>query len=249
MSTSRTSTGPHSSTARRASPSIPVRFFRWRCFTDYGEGLGGDLFVHLISGIMFITGTNTVAVARAKSTGGLFRWKDGRQFPDMIETYYDYPNFRVDGALQLEQRWRRVHRLLRHKGTMIIRDSTLTFSPQNTLPEMEDYSTKGWPEALRKQYEAEWEKDHPLPAPFASKVSGRGRDVRSAAGIQRHCRSRGQLLQRGAYPKAVRGERGLRQQRGHRLPSRELLVLQQEDRDLGCLRQEDHRVGPRFLST
>src|SRR6202521_1603901 len=35
-------------------PFDPVRFFRWRCFTDYGEGLGGDLFVHLISGIQFI---------------------------------------------------------------------------------------------------------------------------------------------------------------------------------------------------
>ncbi len=46
-------------------PFDPVRFFRWRCFTDYGEGLAGDLFVHLISGIHFITGTNTVARARA----------------------------------------------------------------------------------------------------------------------------------------------------------------------------------------
>src|SRR3981081_333555 len=44
----------------------PVRFFRWRCFTDYGEGLAGDLFVHLISGIQFITGTDTVA-QRAQS--------------------------------------------------------------------------------------------------------------------------------------------------------------------------------------
>src|SRR2546430_4941734 len=39
----------------------PVRLFRWRCFADYGEGLAGDLFVHLISGIHFITGTNTIA--------------------------------------------------------------------------------------------------------------------------------------------------------------------------------------------
>ena len=38
------------------------------------------------------------------------------------------------------------------KGTMIIKGSTLTFSPQNTLPEMEGYSTHGWPLALRKEY-------------------------------------------------------------------------------------------------
>src|SRR2546430_2165532 len=41
-------------------PFDPVRFFRWRCFVDYGEGLAGDLFVHLISGIQFITSTNTI---------------------------------------------------------------------------------------------------------------------------------------------------------------------------------------------
>ena len=96
-------------------PFDPTRFFRWRCFTDYGEGLAGDLFVHLISGIMFITGTNMVA-SRAQSSGGLFRWKDGRQFPDLIETMYDYPELPRRRALQPEQRWRRVHRLLRHQG-------------------------------------------------------------------------------------------------------------------------------------
>jgi hypothetical protein len=27
--------------------------------------------------------------------GGLFHYKDGRDFPDLIETFYDYPNFCV----------------------------------------------------------------------------------------------------------------------------------------------------------
>src|SRR5438128_2864727 len=75
-------------------PFDPVRFFRWRCFTDYGEGLAGDLFVHLISGIHFITGTNTVA-QRVQSSGGIFRWQDGRELPDRIETLHEYANRRV----------------------------------------------------------------------------------------------------------------------------------------------------------
>jgi predicted dehydrogenase len=155
------------------APSIPfdpVRFFRWRCFTDYGEGLGGDLFVHLISGIMFITGTNTVPT-RAQSTGGLYRWKDGRQFPDLIQTFYDYPDFRVAMRCNLNNDGGEFIGFYGTAGTMIIRGSTLRFSPQNTLPQMEDYSTKGWPEDLRKEYEANWEKDHPLPAAFASKLT------------------------------------------------------------------------------
>jgi len=152
-------------------PFDPVRFFRWRCFTDYGEGLGGDLFVHLISGIMFITGNNNTVPTRAQSTGGLFRWKDGRQFPDLIETFYDYPDFRVYMRCNLNNDGGEFIGFYGTEGTMIIKGSTLSFSPQNTLPEMEEYSTKGWPEDLRKQYEENWEKDHPLPAPFASKLT------------------------------------------------------------------------------
>jgi predicted dehydrogenase len=151
-------------------PFDPTRFYRWRCFTDYGEGLGGDLFVHLISGIMFITGTNEVA-SRAQSTGGLFRWKDGRQFPDLIETYYDYPNFRVDMRCNLNNDGGEFIGFYGDKGTMIIKDSTLTFSPQNTQPEPEGYSIVGWPLDLRKQYLTQWEQDHPLPEAFSAKIT------------------------------------------------------------------------------
>ena len=106
----------------------PVRFFRWRCFTDYGEGLGGDLFVHLISGIQFITGINEPA-QRAQSTGGLFHFKDGREFPDLIETLYDYPNFRVTLRCNLNNDGGEFIGFYGTKGTMIIKDSTLTYKP------------------------------------------------------------------------------------------------------------------------
>src|SRR6266478_8140349 len=150
-------------------PFDTVRFFRWRCFADYGEGLAGDLFVHLISGIHFITSTNTVA-QRAQSTGGLFHWKDGRDFPDLIETFYDYPNFRVTMRCNLNNDGGEFIGFYGTKGTMIIKDSTLTYTPQDVRPQPESYSIYGWPERLREQYLEDWHAKHPLPTPLASAV-------------------------------------------------------------------------------
>jgi predicted dehydrogenase len=150
-------------------PFDAVRFFRWRCFTDYGEGLGGDLFVHLLSGIHFITSTNQPA-ERAQSSGGLFHFKDGREFPDLIETLYDYPNFRVTVRCNLNNNGGEFIGFYGTKGTMIIKDATLTYRPEDTRPEPEGYSIYGWPKALRDQYLKQWETDHPEPPALASKV-------------------------------------------------------------------------------
>src|ERR1035437_7030884 len=133
----------------------PVRFFRWRCFTDYGEGLGGDLFVHLLSGIQFVTSTKEPA-QRAQSAGGLYHFKDGREFPDLIETLYDYPNFRVTLRCNLNNDGGEFIGFYGTKGTMIIKDSTLSFRPQDTRPEPEGYSIYGWPKELRDQYLQKW---------------------------------------------------------------------------------------------
>jgi len=151
----------------------PVRFFRWRCYTDYGEGLAGDLFVHLISGIHFITSTNTVA-QRAQSSGGLFHFKDGREFPDLIETVYDYPNFRVSLRCNLNNEGGEFIAFYGTKGTLLIKDSTLTFTPQDTRPSPEGYSVFGWPKELREQYLKQWKEEHPKPAALASQLDEEG---------------------------------------------------------------------------
>jgi predicted dehydrogenase len=150
-------------------PFDPVRFFRWRCFTDYGEGLGGDLFVHLISGIHFITGTTTTA-QRAQSTGGLFHFKDGREFPDLIQTFYDYPNFRVTMRCNLNNEGGEFIGFYGTKGTMIIKDSTLSYAPQDTRPEPEGYSVQGWPKKSREEYLEKWHQENPRPQPLAFTV-------------------------------------------------------------------------------
>lgn len=145
-------------------PFDATRFFRWRGYGDYGEGLPGDLYVHLLSGISFVAGINTVP-SRAYSTGGIFRWKDGRDQPDLIETLYDYPNLRVSLRCNLNNDAGELIAFYGTKGTLEIRGSTLTFHPQDTTPAPETYSTIGWPAKLRQEYLAQWSADHPQPSP------------------------------------------------------------------------------------
>src|ERR1700688_2756554 len=150
-------------------PFDAARFFRWRCFSDYGEGLAGDLFVHLLSGIYFISGTKEVP-QRAQSSGGLFRLKDGLDFPDLIETLYDYPKFRIVLRCNLNNAGGEPIKFHGTKGTMEIIGQTLTFTPQDVTPKPETYSTKGWPERLRKEYLAQWAAEAPPPRPLDYKV-------------------------------------------------------------------------------
>ena len=151
-------------------PFDTARFFRWRCFADYGEGLAGDLFVHLLSGIHFVSGTNEPA-KRAQSSGGLFRWKDGRDFPDLIETMYDYPKFRVALRSNLNNAGGEPIRFHGTRGTMELSGQTLTFIPQDDAPKPEEYTLKGWPERLRKQYVTQWATEHPQPGPLDYKAA------------------------------------------------------------------------------
>ncbi len=67
----------------------PKRFFRWRCYWDYGEGLGGDLFSHLLTTIHWMLDAKLPRSAVAQ--GGIYRWKDGRDVPDTFNALYDYP--------------------------------------------------------------------------------------------------------------------------------------------------------------
>jgi len=146
-------------------PFDPVRFFRWRLFADYGSGLGGDLFVHLLSGIQAITGMNTVA-SRAYSSGGLYHYKDGRDFPDQLETIYDFPGIEIhlhcnqnnaDGGEGIA--------FYGSKGTMVLTGQTVNFTPEDVRPQFEGYGWGGMTEAQRKQGMEEWRKAHPEPAP------------------------------------------------------------------------------------
>jgi predicted dehydrogenase len=145
-------------------PFDAKRFFRWRCFRDYGEGLPGDLFVHLLTGIFTITGISRTPL-HAATMGGLFRWTEDRDVPDLVWTLYEYPEFRVALRCNLNNESPGVTKVMGTKGTLEIKNDVMTFTPQDTRPRPESYSIYGWPEKLRNEYLREWRDQHPEPEP------------------------------------------------------------------------------------
>ncbi|GAA3924958.1 gfo/Idh/MocA family oxidoreductase [Chitinophaga oryziterrae] len=83
-------------------PFDPTRFFRWRNYRAYGTGIPGDLFVHLISGLHFITGS--MGPERVYASGNLVQWKDGRDVPDVVVAIFDYPETKQHAAFQMTLR-------------------------------------------------------------------------------------------------------------------------------------------------
>jgi len=146
----------------------PVRFFRWRLFADYSSGLGGDLFVHMLSGIFAITGLNSPPT-RALSSGGLYHYKDGRDFPDFLETIYDFPS--SNGPVQVHVHCNQNNNdaderisFFGSNGTLVVTGSSVTFTPQDVTPRFEGYGWNGMTQAQRQQGMDEWRAAHPAPA-------------------------------------------------------------------------------------
>lgn len=65
------------------------KFFWWRNYREFGTGMAGDLYVHMLSGLHFITGSK--GPSRIFSVGDLTYWKDGRNVPDVMNAVMQYP--------------------------------------------------------------------------------------------------------------------------------------------------------------
>lgn len=138
-------------------PFDPLRWTRWRCYQDYGEGIPGDLFVHLLTGIHHVADI-TAPPERALSAGGLFRWKDGRDVPDVMTTLYDYPGFRATLRVSLNTDFPEYTRLMGTQGMLEIHGNWLSFTPQDG--EDHEPCTPGWPKKMKGDYADEWHAKH-----------------------------------------------------------------------------------------
>ncbi len=65
------------------------RFFRWRCFWDYGTGISGDLMSHLWDATNMVTSAGIPETVQ--TMGSLYFWKQDREVPDQWHVFFDYP--------------------------------------------------------------------------------------------------------------------------------------------------------------
>jgi predicted dehydrogenase len=160
-------------------PFDPYIFARWRCWKEYGTGVAGDLLVHLISGMMFILGINE-APAQAMAAGGIRRWKDGRNMPDVHAVLFYYGELPVYMRLNLGTQMPETYRFQGSKGILELTESALTYTPQSGKDEYPSYYANSFPRALHQTYLAQWHKENDpklgQAPPMPETISFRGPD-------------------------------------------------------------------------
>ncbi len=159
-------------------PFNPLDFARWRCWRAYGTGVAGDLLVHLISGMQRTLGINEVPT-RVSAFGGIYRWKDGRDMPDVHPVLFEYSGIPVYMRLSLGCESTEVTRFQGSHGVIELREFSLSFTPQAGIDTSPSYYSGSFPAAMREAYVKEWHAQHD-PAvghePFPETLSWNGDD-------------------------------------------------------------------------
>ena len=196
-------------------PFEPVRLFRWRNYRDYGTGVAGDLFVHLFSGMHFVTGA--IGPTRVFATGGLRFWKDGRDVPDVFLGLYDYSATDRHAAFNLALRVNFVSgagdnsgfRFVGSEGILTIGNGvTVSKTPRETEP---GYTIDTFPKAVQEAFLKRIPREvSGADSECRQHAAESGGQVPGAAWVQRSSGSPPQLHRRGAQPQAGGGRSRVR---------------------------------------
>jgi predicted dehydrogenase len=130
----------------------PKIFFRWRCWWEYSGGVATDLFVHMLTQLHEVM--DVPAPVSVVSQGGIYRWKDGRTVPDVLNSVYEYPGeFVADLYVNLgNSAGERGMLIMGSKGTLKVGMRSLTLQAEPSMPDVQRYATAAWPEKLRTEY-------------------------------------------------------------------------------------------------
>jgi len=140
-------------------PFDPYLFARWRCWKEYGTGVAGDLLVHLLSGMQFVMGINEIP-KRVSSFAGIYRWKDGRNMPDVQPALFEYAGVPVYMRLTLGTESTEVTRFMGSKGIIELTPTSVSYIPQAGVDRTPSSYAGSFPGRLKGPYLKQWRKDH-----------------------------------------------------------------------------------------
>ena len=171
-------------------PFDAARFFQFRNWWDYGTGIAGDEYVHLLSRVHYVLDIQYPLSAVAN--GGIYKWKGDRDVPDIHNTLYDYGKFQVQVSANLASNWEggELVRFMGDKGTIDLTENGCRLIPYNPVEDYQ-YPLEAWPKDLKDRFIAE-HKDDPLADVGTAKQQPRREEesfTQQAEGTEDHFRN------------------------------------------------------------
>lgn len=146
-------------------------FARWRCWKEYGTGVAGDLIVHLISGMMFILNINEPP-KRATTMGGILRFPDGRNMPDVHLSLFEYGKIPMYIRINLGTEQPETYRFHGSHGVLEVTEFGLRLDPQPGIDLGPSWYAGGFPRAMREEYTKQWHAQNDAKVEKASAQTG-----------------------------------------------------------------------------
>lgn len=146
-------------------------FFQWRRWWEFSGGVATDLFVHLLTWLHEVMSVQApVSVA---SFGGIVKWNDGRNVPDVMNSLFEYKEgFQADIYVNMANSFQvRGNTILGDQASLVEERGKLILFPEPIDYDVQSYGTLQWPKAMRSAYyesrgwKAEGRPAQPLPPP------------------------------------------------------------------------------------
>ena len=171
-------------------PFEAARFFQFRNWWDYGTGIAGDEYVHLLSRVHYLM--NVQYPLSAVANGGIYHWTGDRDVPDIHNTLYDYGKFQVVVLANLVSNFDggEIVRFMGNKGTVVLTEESASLLPYDETWEY-GYPLESWPKDLREPFTAAHKDDPKADIGTARKQrKRRGQNFRQTAeGTEDHFRN------------------------------------------------------------
>ncbi len=114
-------------------PFSAERFFRWRKYWEYSNGIASDLFYHRVGPMLFAMGAQYPT--RVSGGGGIFVQKD-RDVPDTLAMIAEFQNFMivVAGSMANSAPNRYLPEVIYgHSGTILVENTKVTVTPETAV--------------------------------------------------------------------------------------------------------------------